>query len=160
MTQEQAGPQWQIGDAKDGLPVMVRWPVTDGKRRFNLFSYEEAQSLRDLLNLQTANEVADQLRQENERLKAITDDWRDEAKRWQQEARTYREALVKADSMLSYIRHRSSLASQPQTASYNLTFQEIDALIGELRSLASTQTDAVATQEAPATQPRSSEGEA
>jgi hypothetical protein len=47
---ETAKGEWILGDEKDGMPAMIRWPVTDGHHRFNVFSYGEAEELRDYLN--------------------------------------------------------------------------------------------------------------
>jgi hypothetical protein len=41
---------WLVGDETDGLPATIRWPVTDGRRRFNLYTCTEAEALRNILN--------------------------------------------------------------------------------------------------------------
>lgn len=50
--------KWILGDEKDGLPAYVRWPVTNGRLRFNLFSSEEQEALRDYLATLTAENAA------------------------------------------------------------------------------------------------------
>lgn len=50
---------WILGDVKDGMPAMIRYPITNGYKRFSLFRYEEANELRDYLNaLERKNAIA------------------------------------------------------------------------------------------------------